>query len=107
MSRGKYHSASYSKPAAALKKTRIRVSLSVMAFSDSSTAARAIIPTVAALRPDRRAYASEGKVDPILETPIESAYIPSAPGRLGHYFCCRTLARSVTYLQTKKLITAL
>ena len=84
MSSGKYHRALYSKPAAALRKTRTRVALSVMAFSDSCTAARAMMPTVAALRPERRAYASAGRTEPIEETPIESAYIPSAPGRLGH-----------------------
>ena len=69
-------------PAAPLRNTKVLVSLSVIAFLESSTAAKAIIPTVAALSPDKRAYTGRGRVDPILETPIERPYIPSAPGRL-------------------------
>lgn len=40
------------------------------------------MPTVAALRPDRRAYTGAGRVSPIRETPRERAYMPIAPGRL-------------------------
>lgn len=55
MRTGKYHSALYNMPAEAPRKTKTLVSLSVMAFCDSWTAARATIPTVAALRPVNKA----------------------------------------------------
>ena len=55
ISTGKYQSALYSRPAAAPRKTSRRVSLSVMAFWASWTAASAMMPTVAALRPESRA----------------------------------------------------
>ncbi len=40
------------------------------------------MPTVAALRPERRAYTGAGRVFPIRETPKERPNIPMAPGRL-------------------------
>ena len=52
---GKYQSALYSNPAAPVRKTRILVSLSVIALPDSSIAAQAIIPTVAEFKPESRA----------------------------------------------------
>jgi hypothetical protein len=55
ISTGKYQSALYIMPAVAAKKTTTRVILSVMAFCDSSTAARAMTPTVAELSPDSKA----------------------------------------------------
>lgn len=55
MRTGKYHRALYNMPAEAPRKTKILVSLSVMAFCDNWTAARATIPTVAALRPVNKA----------------------------------------------------
>ncbi len=55
MRTGKYHKALYNMPAEAPRKTKTLVSLSVMAFCDNWTAARATIPTVAALRPVKRA----------------------------------------------------
>lgn len=55
MRTGKYHRALYNMPAEALRKTKTLVSLSVMAFCDNWTAARATIPTVAALRPVNKA----------------------------------------------------
>ncbi len=55
ISTGKYQSALYIMPATAAKKTISRVNLSVMVLSDSSTAAKAMTPTVAELRPDSRA----------------------------------------------------
>jgi hypothetical protein len=53
ISSGKYHKALYSRPAAAPRNTRDRVSLSVMAFWASCTAARATMPTVACGRYQR------------------------------------------------------
>lgn len=55
MRTGKYHKALYNMPAEAPRKTKTLVSLSVMAFCDNWTAARATIPTVAALRPLNKA----------------------------------------------------
>lgn len=52
---GKYHRALYNIPAVAPRKTKILVSLSVMAFCESCTAARAMMPTVAALSPVSKA----------------------------------------------------
>lgn len=52
---GKYHNALYNMPAEAPRKTKTLVSLSVMAFCDNWTAARATIPTVAAFRPLNKA----------------------------------------------------
>ena len=52
---GKYQSALYNIPAVPPKKTKIRVSLSVMAFVESWTAAKAMMPTVALFRPDKSA----------------------------------------------------
>ena len=54
-----------------------------MARSESRTAARAMMPTVAALRPDRSAYTGAGKMVPICATPTDKPYIPAAPGRLA------------------------
>ena len=51
----------------------MRVSLSVMAFSESWTAARAMIPTVAALRPESRAYTGAGRISLMWETPTARA----------------------------------
>lgn len=62
--------------------TKNLVTLSVIARSDSRTAARAMIPTVAALRPERRAYTGLGRVSPTCAMPTERPYIPIAPGRL-------------------------
>lgn len=69
-------------PAVAPKKTKILVSLSVMAFFDSCTAARAMIPTVAALSPLKRAYTGPGSCSWTLATPRESPYAAIPAGRL-------------------------
>ena len=66
---GKYQRALYSIPAVPPKKTRILVSLSVMAFVESWTAARAMMPTVALFRPDSRAYTGSGSVSLMCEMP--------------------------------------
>lgn len=79
---GKYQSAVWSIPAAPPRKTSALVHLSVMTFCDNWTAASATIPTVAALRPERRAYTASGNVSPIRETPNEKQNMPTAPGRL-------------------------
>jgi hypothetical protein len=55
MSSGKYHNALQQRPAHAPRITRIRVGLSLIAFSASCTAASAMMPTVEAFRPERRA----------------------------------------------------
>lgn len=62
--------------------TRNRVSLSVIARSDELTAVRAIMPTVAALRPDKSGYTGSGSVSPTRDIPTARLYIPMAPGRL-------------------------
>lgn len=54
-----------------------------MAREVSCTAARAMMPTVDAFRPDRRPYTGPGSLVPILPMPSDSKYIPTAPGRLG------------------------
>lgn len=54
---------------------------SVIAFFESCTAARAMIPTVAALIPERRAYAGPGSVSPIFCTPRDRPYIATVPGK--------------------------
>jgi hypothetical protein len=41
-----------------------------------------MIPTVAALRPERRAYTALGNLSQICETPSEKQNMPMAPGRL-------------------------
>ena len=79
---GKYHNAVYNIPEAAPKKTRTRVSLSVMAFLASWTAANIMMPTVAAFKPDINAKTGAGKVSPTRATPTDRAYMPRAPGRL-------------------------
>ena len=80
---GKYQSAVYNIPAAPPKNTSSRVSLSVMAFWLNCTAASNTIPTVAALRPDSRAYTGSGRLVLTLWIPRERAYMPTAPGRLS------------------------
>lgn len=62
--------------------TSARVSRSVITFSASRTAAKAMRPTVAALSPDNRAYTGMGSVDPTREMPTDRPYIPIAPGKL-------------------------
>jgi hypothetical protein len=42
-----------------------------------------MIPTVAELSPDRKAYTISGSFSSSLWTPRESPYIPAAPGRLS------------------------
>ncbi len=82
ISTGKYHSALYNIPAVPPMKTKMRVNVSLMAFCESWIAARAMIPTVAALRPVIRAYTGAGRVSSTRWMPTASPYIPSAPGRL-------------------------
>lgn len=60
------------------------MSLSVIAFSARRTAAKAMIPTVAALSPDSKAYTGIGSVFPTREMPTDRPYIPTAPGKLYH-----------------------
>lgn len=61
----------------------MRVSLSVIARPARFTAAKAIIPTVAAFNPDKREYTGSGRVLPTREMPTDKLYIPIAPGKLG------------------------
>ena len=39
-----------------------------------------MMPTVAELRPERRAYTMDGSLSLMLDTPMENPYIPAAPG---------------------------
>ena len=53
-----------------------------MALSARRTPANAMIPTVAALSPESRAYTGFGSVFPTREMPTDRPYIPIAPGKL-------------------------